>query len=428
MGIINNVGAGFKAFGNKFVSFDAQKLADQKFDDRVDAVKGKADALGQRIVNFLEKDVFGALKTPIKGISEFQIAKPQVDEDGEEIPLTTKEEVGNFHKNVMIKGDNVALKGGKVAFLAARNVLSPIQRGAKVLGFENTGAMIQNSVALVIQAIVRTVLFTLAQLAHLKTPLKALAYTILAAAAVIVPQVGMGILAVKQHNSNKRIDALSQQIKQQNRLLNKPFTTKVKEAVSNNKALTAAVVVAGLAAAVYTYGVPAFVSSAASTVASNAQVAGSKVAAGASSAVQFAKPYAFTALNKAKSLSGKVGLKSAIAAGAVTLATAAFALYKKGVPSFVKTGASTVASGAKAAANRVSMPSKKVAAAGLALALVSSIAYSYFFGVPAIVANASSAVANGASVAFNGAKAVGNGALEIGANALNGARHYIPMT
>ncbi len=268
--MVNKVTQGLK----DYFSLEAQKKDEAKFDKQVDEVKEKVDTLGKRVVNFLETTAVDVLKSPSKVFAALQLVEAQKDEDGEEIPLSLKDKLGNFHKNVLIKGDEAARNAGEAAHLATRKSLQFVRKGAKCINRENMGATVQNSIALVIGAIVRGIFFIVSQLGHLRTPAAAVGIAAAVAVTAVVPQVACGILAVKTNNLTNEVKGLKAELKAKNRAeaaqAQQAATTKKRAAIA-----LVATLVAGAAVAAYLN--PAVVTSAASTVASGAKAIFSKV-------------------------------------------------------------------------------------------------------------------------------------------------------
>jgi len=284
MGIENTAQPGrVRSFFNNLVSIEAQKKEEVKFNADVDQLKKNVDSLGQRIVNFLEKNALDFITKPlISGLTPIQ---PQVDEDGEEIPLTLKEKLANFHRVTVAQGgDEFAIKAGVVAHGLTRRALQPIQKGAKLFGREHMGATVQNSVALVIGALVRSIFFALSQLAHLRTAAAAVGVAVVGALTVAVPQVACLLLALETNKLGKEVQGLKTESKAKARA-EKAQAEQSATNVRRAKILLGVALAAGAAYAAYSN--PAVVASAASTVASAASAATSTVANAGRSVVSF---------------------------------------------------------------------------------------------------------------------------------------------
>lgn len=396
MAITDKIGSGLKAVGQSFVSREVQEKNEQKFSGQVDKAYHKLHVAANNIVGFLKNTAFETLKAPM--FRPFEYAQAKKDEEGEVIPLTLFQRTANDHKKILEVTDNAARNAGEIANTLTCKFLSPIVRVSDALNQKNLGSMIQHSVALAVQAVVRAVISVVGQLAHLKTPLKALAYAVLGVITVAIPHVACLMLAIENNKKGKEINALKKEIKE----INKPVLQKVKQAISNNKKTAAALLAATLVAgAVYYFGVPSFASNAASTVAGYARSAGSAigrfvtpanatVAANVtnttalgnvtSTVIEGDKSRVAAVLSFGKNLLGKVSLKNAaIAVGATAAAGATVSAVRRGA-------VSKVVNGGKAAIRSIRMPSKKQALlGGVTAALTVGAIAAYLYGIPSFV-------------------------------------------
>ncbi|MBS0629973.1 MAG: hypothetical protein JSS30_07125 [Verrucomicrobia bacterium] len=344
-----------KNYGKEFVSLEAQKADEAKFSQDIDQLKEKVDSFGKRVVNFLEGTVHTTLNAPIARFQNFVLAQPQVDEDGEELPLSLGEKLGNYHKNVLIKSDEVARNAGEKAFLATRKTFSFLQKGGKLLGRENMGATIQDTIALVIQSIVRGILFLLGQTAHLRTPAAAVGIGLAAAATIAVPQVACGILAFKTHNLSNEVKDLKAELKAERRAVAKAAAKAAEEqanTAARNKVIRNVVIAtaatAAIAAGVYYFGVPTVVSNAAEKVVDASKFVAGKASDAASVVAEKASAAASTVGGYASTAASVVGEKASAAASTVAGAASTVAStvggYASPVLSTVGGYASTAAS------------------------------------------------------------------------------------
>ncbi len=217
-----------------------QKADEAKFDQKVENMKAKVDSFGKQIVNVLERETSVAgqvkggvevLRAPVKAITNLTLTQPEINEDGEEVELPLKSKLGNFHKNVVIKGEEYSREAGSRAHLATRKFLTPIRNGAKLINRENIGATIQNSVALAIGFLVRGILFILSQLGHLRTPAAAVGIGVAAAATIVLPQ-GLAIVGLVQ---NKKLSAQVSDLTKEVKSLKKAAAPVTPVASSNKK-------------------------------------------------------------------------------------------------------------------------------------------------------------------------------------------------
>lgn len=276
MSTVNPVKAAIKNFGQEFGDLKLQQANEAKFDQQVENLKAKVDSFGKQIVNVLERETsepgqvkggVEVLRAPVKAITNLTLTQPEVNEDGEEVELSLKSKLGNFHKQVVIKGEEFSRNAGSAAHLATRKFLTPIRNGAKLINRENIGATIQNSIALAIGFLVRGILFILSQFGHLRTPAAAVGIGIAAAATVVLPQ-GLAIVGLVQNKKlREQVADLTKEVKNLKKAA-APAVVEAPVAQSGKKIVLKATLGTALAAAL-TYGalqVPALAAKVAANV------------------------------------------------------------------------------------------------------------------------------------------------------------------
>lgn len=156
---------GMKFVGKLPVDDSAQRTFEGNYRAGVDLIYNGVSQATQKTVNFLENDAVAILRKPIgtAKISRFNINPETMTESQVSI-----RKVGNaikaYHEKVTNGVEKAAVTAGDKAHAFTRLILEPVRFVTKLLQMENLGAIIQNSIALVVGFVVRAIVSTVGQI------------------------------------------------------------------------------------------------------------------------------------------------------------------------------------------------------------------------------------------------------------------------